>query len=94
MHDCLIRRGARVERSIIDKEVRIGEGSIVGSGNTGTTNARFPDHVYSGLTLIGKKATIPPKARIGTNCIIYPEVKESDFPDLELKDGETVESRG
>ncbi|OPY66778.1 MAG: Glucose-1-phosphate adenylyltransferase [Syntrophorhabdaceae bacterium PtaU1.Bin034] len=94
MHDCLIRRGTRVERSIVDKEVRIGEGSIVGSGNTGITNARFPDHVYSGLTLIGKKATIPPKARIGTNCIIYPEVKESDFPDLELKDGETVESRG
>jgi glucose-1-phosphate adenylyltransferase len=89
MHDVHIGRGAQIERSIIDKEVRVGENSIMGRGDAKIANARFPDHVYSGLTLVGKKAAIPAEAKIGTNCIIYPQVK--DFPAVALNDGETVE---
>jgi len=54
---------------------------------------RFPDHIYSGLTVVGKNASIPQGARIGTNCIIYPAVNKEDFPSIDLKDGETVEKR-
>jgi glucose-1-phosphate adenylyltransferase len=61
----------------------------MGRGDAKIANARFPDHVYSGLTLVGKKAAIPAEAKIGTNCIIYPQVK--DFPAVALNDGETVE---
>ena len=52
---------------------------------------KFPDHIYSGLTVVGKNASIPEGARIGTNCIIYPAVDKEDFPSVELEDGETVE---
>jgi glucose-1-phosphate adenylyltransferase len=91
MHDSVVRKGARVEKSIIDKEVVVGEDAVVGVGNPGTVNGRFPDHLYSGLTLAGKRAAIPARARIGTNCIIYPHVLEGDFSTPVLKDGETLE---
>jgi glucose-1-phosphate adenylyltransferase len=91
MHDSIIRRGARVERSIIDKEATIGEGCTIGVGDSGIVNARFPDHVYSGLTVIGKNAATPSQTSIGTNCIIYPGVRENDFPSPGIGDGETLE---
>jgi len=91
MHDSLVGRGSRIERCIIDKEVTLGEDSLIGQGDPKTPNSRFPDHVYSGLTLIGKRAVIPPHAKIGTNCIVYPDVSERDFPSNDLNDGQTVE---
>jgi glucose-1-phosphate adenylyltransferase len=91
MHDSIIRKGARVERSIIDKEAVIGTESVVGAGNSAVANVRFPDHVYSGLTVVGKKAVTPARTRIGTNCIIYPEISEKDFPSSEIVDGDTLE---
>ncbi|MGD0231886.1 MAG: sugar phosphate nucleotidyltransferase [Syntrophorhabdales bacterium] len=94
MHDSVIRQGARVERSIMDKEAIIGENAVVGRGNAKKANTRFADHVYSGLTVIGKKASIPKNARIGTNCIIHPRLSERDFPSNELADGETLEKSG
>lgn len=89
MHDTIVRRGARVERSIVDKESMIGEGSIVGLGDRRTVNSRFPDHLFSGLTMVGKRASIPPHAVIGTNCIIFPDTGDQDFP-AAVKDGETL----
>ncbi len=91
MHDAKVEKGARIERSIIDKEASIGEESVIGQGNPSIANARFPDHVYSGLTLIGKRASIPPRSRIGTNCIVQPDIREDDFPSRELGDGGTQE---
>ncbi len=93
MHDSVVRRGARVERSIIDKGAAVGEGAIVGESGDGKANMKFPDHIYSGLTVLGKHAVIPQGARVGTNCIIYPDVEEKDFQSVELGDGETVEKR-
>jgi glucose-1-phosphate adenylyltransferase len=91
MHDTVIEEGARIERSIIDKEVVVGKNAAVGHGDAKRANSRFPDHLYSGLTLIGKQAFVPPNTRIGTNCIVYPSVGEKDFPSLKLGDGGTLE---
>ena len=91
MHDAKVGKGTRIERSIIDKEASIAEESVIGQGNPRVANARFPDHVYSGLTLIGKRASIPSHSRIGTNCIVHPDVREDDFPSRELADGGTQE---
>jgi glucose-1-phosphate adenylyltransferase len=93
MHDSLVRRGAGVERSIIDKGVVVGENAVIGRGSTGRVNVQFPDHLYSGLTVVGKNASIPEGARIGTNCIICPAVNKEDFLSIDLEDGETVEKR-
>ena len=91
MHDSLIREGASVERCIIDKEVRVGRRATIGRGSPGIANLKYPDHVYSGLTLVGKSAVIPDGFRIGTNCIVDPAVTEDDFPAPTLPDGETIE---
>jgi glucose-1-phosphate adenylyltransferase len=91
MHDTVIREGARIERSILDKEVVVGENALIGRGNAKKANARFPDHLHSGLTLIGKKASIPPNARIGTNCVVFPMVGRKDSRSFSLADGGTAE---
>ena len=91
MHDSVIGEGAIVERCIIDKEVRVGDRADVGRGARDIVNRMYPDHVHSGLTLVGKTAIIPEGMRIGTNCIICPAVTESDFPAPALPDGETIE---
>ncbi len=91
MHDTVIRQGAHIERSVLDKEIVVGENAVIGSGDAKRPNARFPDHLYSGLTLIGKKASIPADARIGTNCIVFPLVGEKGLRHLNLADGGTVE---
>jgi glucose-1-phosphate adenylyltransferase len=90
MHDAVIGPSANIFRSIIDKNVHIGKSVAIGEGNPETINERHPDHVYSGLTLIGKRASIPPNVRIGTNCIIYPDIMDKDFTSLQINDGETL----
>jgi len=91
MHDAVVGHGAQIEKSIVDKEARVGGHAVVGVGDPAKINHRFPDHLFSGLTLIGKRASIPPNTRIGTNCVVYPDVEAADFPGAELGDGETVE---
>ncbi len=92
MHGAVISAGAQLKRVILDKEVFVGEGAKVGFGNPQTINRRFPKHLFSGLTVIGKKAFVPGKSHIGTNCVIYPEVTIEDYPvDYVLPDGETLE---
>jgi len=84
-----------VERCFVDKDVVIGRGSVVGRGDASVANLRFPDHVYSGITLLGKCARVPEGITLGTNCIVHPAVKETDFTGP-VPDGETIsaEARG
>ncbi len=93
MHETVVSRSARVKRAIVDKKVYIGQRAIIGEGDPQVINARFPKHLYTGLTLIGKEAVIPAGAWIGCNCVIYPNVRVEDFPeDYRLPDGETLEA--
>jgi glucose-1-phosphate adenylyltransferase len=89
MHDCRIGEGARVERSIIDKEVVVGARTAVGIGDPKTINRTHPDHLYSGLTVIGKRVVIPAGISVGTNCIINPMLGAEVFP-REVASGMTV----
>src|SRR5439155_825284 len=58
MHDSVLSRHARVDHAIIDKEVAIGEGAVVGAGENGVPNRACPEHLSSGLTVVGKGAQI------------------------------------
>jgi len=93
MHDTLVGKGAFLERCIIDKEAVVGAHCSIGHGNANIANRRHPDQLYSGLTLIGKRAAIPAGAIIGTNCIVYPSARAEDFPENALDDGESIEKR-
>ena len=91
MHDCVIEEGATVDLAIMDKRVKVGKGSVVGTGiNKSVPNSKYPDHLYTGISLVGKEAEIPPETIIGRNCIINPWRKQEDFLVKVLKDGETI----
>ena len=65
---------------------------MVGMGEDKTTpNKKFPKHLYTGITLVGKEAVIPAAMEIGRNCIIQPWCSGDDFPaDNRVATAETV----
>ncbi|KPK33528.1 MAG: transferase [Nitrospira bacterium SG8_35_1] len=91
MHDCSIEEGAKIDLAIMDKRVKIGKGSVIGKGEKkDIPNSKYPDHLYTGITLIGKEAEIPPGTVIGRNCIINPWCKQNCFTDNVIQDGATI----
>jgi len=72
-HDTTIDSNTIINKCIIDKSVAIGSSVIIGHGKS-TSNKTFPNQLYSGITLIGKKASIDSNISIGKNCIINPGV--------------------
>jgi glucose-1-phosphate adenylyltransferase len=93
MFDSIIRSGAVVDRSILDKEVVVGPGAIVGDGpDFDTPNRQEPTRLNTGITVIGKRANIPRGARIGRNVKVAGDVKTTDFATRVVKSGASVES--
>ncbi len=87
--DCVVDEGAVVDLCIFDKKVRVGAGAVVGHGkNMGRANQAFPKHLYTGITLVGKKAQLTPGMVIGRNCIVQPDYSASDM--VKLGDGESL----
>ena len=91
LHDCVLEEGAIVDLAIMDKRVKVGKGAVIGAGdNKDLPNSKYPDHLYTGISLVGKDADIPPGMIIGRNCIINPCCKQEDFTTHVLHDGETI----
>jgi glucose-1-phosphate adenylyltransferase len=90
MNDTRIDTGVVIERTIIDKGVHIAEGARIGVGEDNTPNHKLPEDLNTGLTVIGKSARLPAGVCIGHNVVIGPDVKESDFPCMEIASGETI----
>lgn len=87
--DSVIEEGATVDLSICDKRVHIGTGTVVGQGeNLKHANHDYPEHLYTGITLIGKKAQLPAGMTVGRNCIVRPGYAGSDIS--VLADGESL----
>ncbi len=79
MHDTFVGRNAVLDRAIVDKQVRVPEGTTVGCGEPAVPNRACPDHLANGLTVIGKGAQLPDGIRIGRNARIGAFVTEADF---------------
>ncbi len=90
MNDTVICADARVERAVVDKNVRIGEGAEIGYGVDNSPNRNHPDRLNTGLTAVGKRAYVPPGTKIGHNVIISPHVTENDFQSNFVESGQTV----
>lgn len=94
MHDCRIGRNGVVDRAVLDKEVVVGSGAVVGSGIEMTVvNKIFPQHLYSGITLCGKRASVPEGVSVGRNCVVFPSAGQDDFSTSFVASGENVEGR-
>jgi glucose-1-phosphate adenylyltransferase len=81
MHDTQVGRDAVVDRAIVDKEVRIGAGVVLGHGEASTPNRACPEHLSSGLTVVGKGTTLPAGLTVGRNARIGAFVQASAFTD-------------
>ena len=93
--DCVVKKNAIVDLAICDKGVIIGKNAVVGIGtNYQAENHQHPKHLYSGITLIGKRAVIPAGVTIGRNCVIHSYSHESAYAGLNLEDGATLYADG
>lgn len=91
MNDAWIGPGAQLDRVVVDKEVVVGDGAVVGTGDSSVANEKLPDRLTSGISVIGKGARIPDGASVGRNVLINSRRAESDFPDDGiLADGKTL----
>lgn len=90
MADVVIEPGARVERAILDKYARVGEGAIVGDGEL----AGPPELEWlAGLVLVGKDAWIPPGGRVERPAAIGVGGRYEDFKDGVVPSGKVVHNR-
>jgi glucose-1-phosphate adenylyltransferase len=79
MNDTLVLRNVTLDRAVVDKEVVIGEGARVGWGDENTPNQACPEHLSSGLLVVGKGARIPGGITVGRNARIGALVAEREF---------------
>ena len=91
MHNTYVGKGVSVFRTICDMAVHFNGNAIIGQGDAAISNRDYPKHLSSGITLIGKKAEVPEKARVGTNCVIFPRITWNQWPgNRKLDDGESL----
>jgi glucose-1-phosphate adenylyltransferase len=92
MFDCVIRSGAVIDRAILDKEVVVGQGAIVGDGPMDDRpNRAEPARLNTGITVVGKRAIVPRGTRIGRNVKVAAAARASDFTGRVVRSGESVE---
>jgi glucose-1-phosphate adenylyltransferase len=95
MFDSVVSDEAVVDGSIVDKECVIGRAATVGSGDDLRPNRHEPERLYAGITLVGKRARVPPGVTIGRNCRIDPRTQEADFKGRRIiRSGQTVAPPG
>jgi glucose-1-phosphate adenylyltransferase len=93
MSECVIGRGAVLDSVIIDKRAVVGRETRLGHGEDRRPNEACPEHLTSGITLVGMEARIPERATVGRNCRIGSSVGAADFPSLEIPSGGVVDIR-
>ncbi len=89
----VIAADAVINRCIIDTDSIVDRGCVVGNPTAETINLDFPDLLYSGITLIGENALLPPGSHIGGNVLLYPGMQPEDLPGSHVADGITVVAR-
>lgn len=93
--DCIVKKGAIVDLSILDKNVQVGEGAVIGHGDGhDVVNRQSPKHLYTGITVVGKRAVVPAGATVGRNCIVNGYTNDGAFPDGGVVDGATLYPNG
>jgi glucose-1-phosphate adenylyltransferase len=94
MNDTRIEAGARIDRTILDKQITVGDRAVIGHGDASVANIRIPQLLHSGLTVVGKSTVIPKDAKIARNCCLAADLTEADFTSLELPPGSVLGDTG
>jgi glucose-1-phosphate adenylyltransferase len=91
MTDAVIGPGAVVDRAIIDKNVQIGSGVHLGSGEDYAPNLRWPQHLRTGISLVGKNTSLSSGIAVGRNVVIGCDLPESEVPGRVIPSGSTID---
>ena len=84
-----IKKGAVLDRVIVDQNTVIGENVKIGEGEN-TPNELKPKIYNTGITVIGSNTTVPDNLKIGKNCVIYGNTAAEDYKDNILESGKSV----
>ena len=80
MTDAVIGNGAVIDNSIVDKGVVIGDHAVVGWGeDRHVVNELEPDRLTTGITVVGKYATVPPGVLLGRNVRVDALATADDY---------------
>jgi len=91
MLDAVIGPGAVVDGAIVDKRAEIGTRAVVGGGDDRwVVNVEEPDRLVTGITVVGKRAVVPPDARVGRNVRIDTGVTADDWVGQGAPSGSTI----
>lgn len=91
LREVTVGKNATLDLAVSDKKVHFGENCVVGfSEHHDISNRLYPKHLYTGITLIGENAQIPPEKRIGRNCIIGCKTTAEMFTANIVQDGESL----
>ncbi len=90
MHDAMVEEHAKIDKVIADKNVHFGAHVQAGGGDAIEPNEKYPEHLFSGLTVIGKRASLPAHIRIAANTIVEPMADQSSFSGITLTTGSYV----
>jgi glucose-1-phosphate adenylyltransferase len=88
MTDAVIEENAAVDHAILDKHIQVGARAKVGYGSERDPNPTVD--LKRGLTVVGKNAVIPPRTRIGRNCVVAADLGADDWEQDEIPSGTTV----
>jgi glucose-1-phosphate adenylyltransferase len=94
MDDTIIRTGAVIDRCVLDKEIEVGTGALIGEGDVMTPNQLEPNNINTGITIVGKRAHVPAGAVVGRNCRIDANTTPEDYAQLQVPSGATVSLHG
>lgn len=93
--DCVVKKDAVIDLAILDKYVEVGEAAVVGDGDGHKIiNRQYPKHLYTGITVVGRRAKIPANVTVGRNCVINSHSEGQSFQAEYIKDGETLFANG
>ncbi len=89
-NDSVVKKGTIINYCILDKQVTVNEQAQIGWSDDFTPNQEQPEYLHTGITLIGKRAKIPERIKIGRNCRVAPRTQMSSFTDTTVPSGSTV----
>lgn len=87
MFDTTIKNGTKINKTILDTDICIGQNCQIGRVN-GTVEKPKSDLIkIDGITVVGQHVKIPSNMVIGENCIINPNKTEIDFKERHIPSG-------
>ncbi len=90
MFDAKVAAGCRLHKVITDAEVHIAPECEIGNGDPAVPNEEYPQLLRSGITLIGRGAHLPERRKIGSNCIVHPNLTPAQFREREYESGVSI----